>query len=130
MQFTTAFIASAAALTASALPQSLSTPIPEGSEFGVITIRSGSEIQNAAVQAARGSLLVGAKSQNASCDAETNSATFYIKDEELHLYAASATPQTIFVDRSGMGKWFSSSAPFLFPNHDDRHGQDRLHHRR
>ncbi|KAF2685626.1 cell wall protein PhiA [Lentithecium fluviatile CBS 122367] len=103
MQFTTAFLASAAALTASALPQSIVTPIPADAKFGVITIRSGSPIHNQALQAARNSLLVGAKSQNASCDADTNFATFYINDEELFLYAASATPQTIFVDRSGMG---------------------------
>ena len=105
MQFTTALLASAAALTASALPQA--TPIEQGSPFGVITIRSGSAIQNAGVQAAKSSLLVGAKAQNASCDAETNSATFYINAEgELNLYESksSARGQTVFVDRSGMGK--------------------------
>ncbi|KAJ4348231.1 uncharacterized protein N0V89_009603 [Didymosphaeria variabile] len=103
MHFTTAFLTSAAALTASALPQT--TPVSEGTAFGVITIRSGSEIQNSGVQAARSSLLVNAQSQNASCDADSNFATFYIKDEELHLYESktSARPQTIFVDRSGMG---------------------------
>jgi hypothetical protein len=50
MQFTTAFIASAAALTASALPQSLGTgEIPDGSRFGVIAIRSGSPIHNSGI---------------------------------------------------------------------------------
>lgn len=103
MHFTTAFLASGAALTAMALPQT--TPIAEGASFGVITIRSGSEVQNSAVQAALSSLLVNANNQNASCDAPTNSATFYILDEELHLLESksSARPQTIFVDRSGMG---------------------------
>ena len=99
-------LASAAAITASALPTGSEPTTPSTdtlSAFGLITIHSGSEVQNAGVQAARASLLVNAKSQNASCDAETNFATFYIKDEELFLYAASATPQTIFVDRSGMG---------------------------
>lgn len=101
MQFTTAFLASAAALTASALPQAA----PAADYFGVITIRSGSEIQNGGVQAARSSLLVNAKSQNASCDADSNSATFYIMDEELHLYESKSSyrPQKIFVDRSWMG---------------------------
>jgi hypothetical protein len=101
MQLKTFALASAAAMTASALPQS--TPVADGSTFGIITIRSGSEIQNAGVQAAKRSLFVNLPDQGASCDAETNFATFYIKDEELHLYAASATPQTIFGDRSGMG---------------------------
>lgn len=103
MQFTTALLASAAAMTASALPQS--TPIAEGAAFGVITIRSGSQVQNSAIQAANSGLLVNAKSQNASCDAETNSATFYIQDEELHLLESKSSyrPQRIFVDRSGMG---------------------------
>lgn len=110
MQFTTAFLASAAALTASALPQT--TPLAADAKFGVITIRSGSPIQNAAIQAAQRSLLVGATSQNASCDAEANSATFYIQDEELFLYAASATPQTIFVDRSGMGTFHTARSKF------------------
>jgi hypothetical protein len=104
-------LASTAAITASALP-TCSEPTTTDttlstngtvSTFGLITIHSGSEVQNAGVQASRASLLVNAKSQNASCDVETNFATFYIKDEELHLYAASATPQTVFVDRSGMG---------------------------
>lgn len=105
MQFTTALVASAAALTASALPQT--TPIAAGQGFGIITIRSGSDVQNSGVQAARSGLLVNAKSQNASCDVETNFATFYINDEqELHLWESttSARPQTVYVDRSGMGQ--------------------------
>jgi len=104
MLFTTAFIASAAALTASALPQTIGTPIADGEKFGVITIRSGSPIHNSAVQAARGGLLVGAKSQNATCDTPTNFATFYILDGELNLHSTDAPWQTAFVDRSGMGK--------------------------
>lgn len=102
MQFTATLLASIFAASATALPQS--TPIPADGKFGIITIRSGSAIQNSGVQAARNSLFVGLPKQNASCDAETNYATFYLLDEELRLYAASATPQTIFVDRSGMGQ--------------------------
>lgn len=106
MLFQSIILAATAAITASALP----TVTVAQTTFGLITIHSGSEVQNAGVQAARGSLLVNAKSQNASCDVETNFATFYIQDEELHLYAASATPQTIFVDRSGMGMYSPSRA--------------------
>lgn len=104
MQFTTALLASAAAMTASALPQA--TPIADGTPFGVITIRSGSQVQNSALQAVNSGVLVNAKSQNASCDADTNSATFYIKDEELHLLESKSSyrPQKIFVDRSWFGK--------------------------
>ncbi|KAF1956504.1 hypothetical protein CC80DRAFT_492060 [Byssothecium circinans] len=101
MQFISAFIASAAALTASALPQT--TPIAADAKFGLITIRSGSTIHNQAIQAARSSLIVGAQSQNATCDVDHNFATFYISNEELKLYTPEGHPQTIFVDRSGMG---------------------------
>jgi len=109
MQFKGFTLAFVSAIAVSALPQT--TPCAEGSPFGLITILPGSPIQNSGVQAARASLFVNLNSQNASCDAETNFATFYIKDEELHLYAASATPQTIFVDRSGMGE-----CRFIFPS--------------
>ncbi|KAF2444068.1 hypothetical protein P171DRAFT_521463 [Karstenula rhodostoma CBS 690.94] len=105
MQFITLLIASAAAVSASALPKK--TPIATGQGFGVITIRSGSEIQNSGVQAANSGLLIHAKSQNASCDADTNFATFYInKEQELHLVesTSSARPQTIYVDRSEKGQ--------------------------
>ncbi|KAF2714114.1 cell wall protein PhiA [Pleomassaria siparia CBS 279.74] len=100
MLFQSAILAASAAVSVAALPTVLAAP----ETFGLITIHSGSAVQNSGVQAARSSLLVNAKSQNASCDAETNTATFVIKDQELLLYAASATPQTIFVDRSGMGQ--------------------------
>lgn len=112
MQFTTAILASAAALTASALPQNV--PIGPDTKFSVVTILPGSVLQNSPVQAARTGLLVNAKSQNASCSAPTNSATFFLQDEELQLYGASATPQTIFVDRSGRFPYFH--IPYsLFP---------------
>jgi hypothetical protein len=101
MQFTAAVIASVAAL-ASALPQT--TPIQDGDRFGVITILSGSPIQNAALQASRRGIIVGANSQNATCDTPTNSATFYIVNQELFLHSTDAPYQSIFVDRSGMGK--------------------------
>lgn len=102
MQLKTLTLASAAAMTAFAFPQT--TPIAEGSKFGVILIRPSTEVQNAGVQAAMRNLFVNLPEQNACCDADTNYATFYIKDQELRLYASDpATTQTIFVDRSGMG---------------------------
>jgi hypothetical protein len=105
MQFTTAFIASFAAISASALPQAVGTgPIPDGTRFGLITINSGSPIQNGGVQAARKSLLVNAKNQNATCDTPTNFATFYIEDEVLYLHSTDAPYQTAFTDRSWFGQ--------------------------
>jgi hypothetical protein len=102
MQFTTtAVLALAGALTASAAPQT--TQIPEGKTFSVTAIAADQPFNNQPLQAARTKMIVGATSQNASCDATTNSANFAIRDGELFLYAASATPQKFFVDRSGMG---------------------------
>ncbi|KAF2869060.1 cell wall protein PhiA [Massariosphaeria phaeospora] len=101
MQFKTAILAFTLAFTANGLPAS--TAAAADSTFGVIAIRSGSLVQNAGFQAARSSLFVNLASQNASCEDESNYATFYIEDEELHLYTVSGLTQTVFVDRSGMG---------------------------
>jgi hypothetical protein len=111
MRFTGALVASAAAL-ASALPQTI--PIADGDRFGVITIRSGSPIHNAALQAARTGITVGATSQNATCDSASNAATFYIIDGELFLHSTDAPYQSIFVDRSGMGKLYPSRLVQVF----------------
>ncbi len=49
--------------------------------------------------------LIGGNQSDASCDAQgTNFATFTIVDGAAYLYAASATPQQLWVDRSGMGQ--------------------------
>jgi hypothetical protein len=101
MRFTSIVFTATAAVTASALPQS--TPIGD-SKFGVVAIQPALPIHNKGIQAAQKSIFVGANSQNATCDSETNTATFHIVDEELFLYTGTATPQRIFVDRSGMGR--------------------------
>ncbi|KAI5357099.1 hypothetical protein Slin14017_G124200 [Septoria linicola] len=81
-----------------------SIPVPQkGDKFGLISIRSGSPIQNTGIKAANGRLTVGGK-QDASCDKPSDFATFYIQDGEAYLYAQSATPQQLWVDRSGMGQ--------------------------
>ncbi|PYH99801.1 cell wall protein PhiA [Aspergillus ellipticus CBS 707.79] len=101
MQFKTLVLAASAAVTASALPAANST----ANTFGVVSIHSGNAVQYAAFNAAKGSILAGLPHQNASCDRpKEQSATFYIDDGALFLYAASATPQEIFVDASGMGQ--------------------------
>ncbi|KAL5318847.1 hypothetical protein ACEPPN_013914 [Leptodophora sp. 'Broadleaf-Isolate-01'] len=75
------------------------------SYFSLLAIRSGSAIQYATFSAAKSSLFANLPAQNASCDAEgVNTATFTLNNGTLNLYAASATPQTFYVDRSGMGQ--------------------------
>lgn len=78
-------------------------PGPED-KFGLIAILSGSEIQNQGITASQGHLSVGGQ-QDADCDKASNFATFYINpDGEAFMYAASVTPQQLWVDRSGMGQ--------------------------
>ncbi|KAH7346370.1 hypothetical protein BKA65DRAFT_502266 [Rhexocercosporidium sp. MPI-PUGE-AT-0058] len=75
------------------------------SYFNLLAIRSGSAIQYATFGAAQSSLFANLPAQNASCDAPgVNTATFTLNNGTLNLYAASATPQTFYVDRSWMGQ--------------------------
>lgn len=101
MQIKSFVLAASAAATASAAACSA----PTNKYFGVVAIHSGSAVQYQPFSAAKSSIFAGLNSQNASCDRpDEKSATFYIQDGALYLYAASATPQEVFVDRSGMGK--------------------------
>jgi hypothetical protein len=105
MQIKSFVLAASAAATASAAACSA----PTNKYFGVVAIHSGSAVQYQAFSAAKSSIFAGLNSQNASCDRpDEKSATFYIQDGSLYLYAASATPQEVFVDRSGMGKFTST----------------------
>ncbi|KAI2605329.1 cell wall protein PhiA [Hypoxylon fragiforme] len=57
------------------------------------------------VQAALSSLFVNLPAQNATCDVGHDAtATFFLKDDGLFLFAKSATPQQLYADRSGMGQ--------------------------
>lgn len=107
MHFTSLFLATLGAVSASALPSGQSSPCnaaSPGNTFGLVAIRSGSPVQYAGFNAALSSLFAGLPSQNASCDCtDTGYATFYLNNGGLFLYAESATPQQFFVDRSGMG---------------------------
>lgn len=94
-------VIAAASLVASAT----ATPTTQSNTFGVIAIHSGSGVQNSAFNAAKSSLFAGLSTQKASCARpKEQDATFYINDGALYLYDKSATPQEIYVDRSGMGK--------------------------
>lgn len=118
MQLTTVLLTCAAALAA-AYPQG--TPsTPSDAKFGVSAVRSDSIFNGFPVLASVGNLYFAWKGQGATCDAVVaagqQNATFYIQDQELHLYTGSHTPRTIFVDRSGMGEIVASS----FQNLADR----------
>ncbi|KAI0839364.1 cell wall protein PhiA [Hypoxylon sp. FL0890] len=89
-----------------ALPQATPvTSLSPDAKFSLMALRSASVIHFANFEAAKSSLFLNLPSQNASCDAGTaDYATFYLQDGGLYLYAASATPQQLYVDRSGMGQ--------------------------
>lgn len=88
-----------------ATPVARQSTIADGTPFGLMALRSGSEIHFAPVDAARSSLFLDLPAQNASCDnGAADSATFYLQDGGLYLYAQSATPQQLYTDRSGMGQ--------------------------
>ena len=80
--------------------------IEDGATFGLMALRSASDVHFAGFNAALSSIFLKLPQPNATCDTESDgSATFKLsEDGELYLYAASATPQQLYVDRSGMGR--------------------------
>lgn len=118
MHLKSLLLSSTLALSTSALPQSAS--IPNGTPFKLQTFQFQHPVQGATVQAAQRSLFVNLPAQNATCTSgpDPNTATFYIKDQELRLWSCAETVgerrnQTVFVDRSGMGRLFSFSLSSL-----------------
>lgn len=106
MNTKTLSLASLLAGASMALP-SAKRQVADGAAFGLMAIRSGSDIQYAQFDAALSSIFLNLPSMNATCDSydsAPDSASFYIQDGGLFLYSTSATPQQAFVDRSGMGK--------------------------
>ncbi|KXG53356.1 uncharacterized protein PGRI_004060 [Penicillium griseofulvum] len=100
MQIKNLAIAASVSAVASAAPSTGSSKT-----FGLVAIHSGSAVQYAAFNAAQSSLFAGLPNQGASCARpKEQQATFYINDGALYLYDKSATPQEIYVDRSGMGQ--------------------------
>ncbi|KAI1800233.1 cell wall protein PhiA [Daldinia bambusicola] len=89
-----------------ALPQA--TPgaqLSPDATFSLMALRSASDVHFTSFEAAKNSIFLKLPSQNASCDAgPADYATFYLQDGGLYLYAASETPQQLYVDRSGMGQ--------------------------
>ncbi|KAF1365118.1 hypothetical protein EJ07DRAFT_171021 [Lizonia empirigonia] len=107
MQFFAAAIAASAAALVSASPcatTTTDTEIKAGDVFRIMTIRSGSPIQYASVQAANNGFYVGTAMQNATCTKDVNYASFRLTEAgELFLYN-NQTSQQAYVDRSGMGQ--------------------------
>ncbi|KAJ5125127.1 hypothetical protein N7448_004454 [Penicillium atrosanguineum] len=80
-------------------------PATHSETFGIVAIHSGSDVQYSSFNAAKSSIFAGLKKQDASCARpKEQDATFYIQNGALFLYDTSATPQEIYVDRSGMGQ--------------------------
>ncbi|KAJ5998319.1 hypothetical protein N7451_006129 [Penicillium sp. IBT 35674x] len=98
MQIKNVLFAASLAASASALPSTKSDA------FGIVAIHSGSGVQYSSFNAAKSSIFAGLKSQNASCARTADDATFYLNNGALYLYDQSATPQEVYVDRSGMGQ--------------------------
>ncbi|KAF4976034.1 hypothetical protein FZEAL_7252 [Fusarium zealandicum] len=83
---------------ASAAPQKSTT-------FEAIALRSASKIHHEPLQAVKNHLALNVAKQGASCDAKSdNNAVFNLVGDELFLFRRSATPQQLYVDRSGMGQ--------------------------
>lgn len=104
MQFTTTTLFSVLTALAAAAP---APQLPEANDaeyFGLLAIRSGNSVHLNSFNAAKSSIFAGLTGQNATCDSTQSTATFSIIDGGMYLYAASATPQQLYVDRSGMGQ--------------------------
>ncbi|TPX06817.1 uncharacterized protein E0L32_002313 [Thyridium curvatum] len=101
MHFTT-FIASVLAGSASAAVVRQAQPPPppaDGTPFNLIALRSASDIHFTHFGATHSGIFLGLKEQAASCDkGPATEATFYLEDGNMFLYAASATPQQLYVD--------------------------------
>ncbi|KAF3024773.1 hypothetical protein G7054_g6439 [Neopestalotiopsis clavispora] len=98
-------VLSIAGLSAASPLAARQSTIADGTPFGLMALRSASEVHFAQFDAALSSIFLNLPAQNASCDnGAADSATFYLNEGGLYLYAESATPQQAFVDRSGMGQ--------------------------
>lgn len=120
----------AAGLT-SALPQPVATessscPSSDVQAFGLLALRSASDIHFSSFNAAKSSIFLKLPDQGASCDKDSDgTATFYLQDGGLYLYSTENPPQQIFVDRSGMGM-FSYHISFLNSDNNPLLGQGKL----
>lgn len=96
-------IACAAAAPAVQARQSNVT-IADNTPFGLLALRSASAVHFASFSATEGGLVLKATDQGATCEAETETAQFYLSAGALYLYTPSNITQEIYTDRSGMGQ--------------------------
>lgn len=96
----------AAVGVASAAPQMAPrSTITSSDRFGLIAIRSGSDVHLQSFQASQSQIFIGLADQNATCDTESEFASFSLSDDgSLNLYSTDAPFQTAYVDASGMGQ--------------------------
>lgn len=81
-------------------------PFAPNARFGLMAIRSGSNVHYQSFGAVSSNIFAGLSSQNTTCDAgETRDyATFFLSEEgELYLHTDNP-PRRVWVDRSGMGQ--------------------------
>lgn len=107
MQFFAAAIAASAAALVSASPcatTTADTEIKAGDVFRIMSIRSGSPIQYASVQAANNGFYLGTELQNATCTKDVNYASFRLTEAGELFLNNDQTSQQAYVDRSGMGQ--------------------------
>ncbi|CAJ2509785.1 Uu.00g056850.m01.CDS01 [Anthostomella pinea] len=106
MQITKLALAATAAAIASARATHCgNATVPQ--TFGVLSIRSGTDLQYAGWAAAHTGIFDLLPDQCASCKDGSNNyntATFQLVDGVLNLYSTDQSRQQLFVDRSGMGQ--------------------------
>ncbi|KAF4446879.1 hypothetical protein F53441_9510 [Fusarium austroafricanum] len=114
MQFKTLFAASLLGFAAAAPegtktspPKTEDSPVPK--TFGLVSLRSGSDIHFQHFSAAQGGFSLGlsAKKQNATCQGPgkpSGNAVFRLSEGELFLYSTGKKQQRAYTDRSGMGQ--------------------------
>lgn len=84
----------------------VATALTTSVAFTLTSSRPDSSIDSLVFGAANSNLYLNLTEQNATCQypVEDESATFYIRDSQLFLYATKAAPRSIYADRSGMGR--------------------------
>lgn len=107
MQLTTVILSLLAAAASAAPTNGAACPAPTR-KFGIMALRSASEIHFARVGASQSKLVLNLPENKLDAQCEDGKARadaiFYIQDGELYLYGTKDKVQQFLVDRSGMGK--------------------------
>ena len=113
-------LAALTSLLAAASVSAVPTPSSSGIEvFNLMSLRSASPIHFGSFSAASSSIFINlpADQQGATCEGDGHGvAYFYLQDTGLFLYdGRTPKPQQIFVDRSGMGRFFPFNSLLYLP---------------